>query len=163
MSGIVLAVILFFLFISVINKNFWCRYFCPYGALIGILAYISPIKITRNTQKCIDCGKCSRACPSYLPVDKKIHVLNHECLACYDCVNVCPVDGALDMKLAGKKKKIHYGLYAIMLVGLFVVITNTARATGHWYTSISDAEFIMRVKELDLPKYQHKAGKFETE
>ncbi|MBM4055373.1 MAG: 4Fe-4S binding protein [Planctomycetes bacterium] len=163
LSGVGLVVVLTFLIISIVNKNFWCRFFCPYGAMLGILAYVSPFTITRDKEKCIDCGKCTKACPSYIIVEKKNHVLTHECLACYDCVNACPVNGALDMKLAGKRKKIHYGLYAAMLVGFFVIVTNTARVTGHWYTKISDAEFVLRVSELDHPKYKHKEGKFEME
>lgn len=99
----------------------------------------------------------------HILVEKKKHVLTHECVACYDCINVCPVNGALDMKLVGDRKKIHYGLYAIMLIGLYVAITNTARATGHWYTSVSDAEYILRISELNQSKYLHKAGQFETE
>lgn len=163
MSGIALSVILAILIISIVNKNFWCRFFCPYGAMLGILAYVSPLRVTRDTGKCIDCGKCTRACPSYILVEKKKHVLTHECLACYDCVNACPVNGALDMKLVGDRKKIHYGLYAFMLVGLYVAVTNTARATGHWYTRISDPEYVLRISEINQPKYQHKEGQFETE
>lgn len=163
MSGMALSVILTFLIISLINKNYWCRFFCPYGALLGIIAYASPMRITRDTGKCIDCGKCTKACAMHILVEKKIHVLTHECVACYDCVNACPVNGALDMKLIGDRKKVRYGLYAIMIVGLYVVITNTARATGHWYTKISDAEYIKRISELDSPKYLHKEGQFETE
>ena len=163
MSGMALSVILAILIISLVNKNFWCRFFCPYGALLGIIAYASPMRITRDTGKCIDCGKCTRACAMHILVEKKKHVLTHECVACYDCVNACPVNGALDMKLVGDRKKIHYGLYAIMLVGLYVAVTNTARATGHWYTKINDAEYILRISELNEPKYLHKAGQFETE
>ena len=163
MSGMALSVILSFLIISIVNKNFWCRFFCPYGALLGIIAYASPMRITRDTGKCIDCGKCTRACAMHILVEKKKHVLTHECVACYDCVNACPVNGALDMKLVGDRKKIHYGLYALMLVGLYVAVTNTARATGHWYTKINDAEYILRISELNQPKYLHKAGQFETE
>ncbi|KKO20239.1 MAG: hypothetical protein DCC43_05815 [Candidatus Brocadia sp.] len=163
MSGMALSVILTILVISLINKNYWCRFFCPYGALLGIIGYASPMRITRDTGKCIDCGKCTKACAMHILVEKKKHVLTHECVACYDCVNACPVNGALDMKLIGDRKKIHYGLYAIMLVGLYVVVTNTARATGHWHTKISDAEYIMRISELNHPKYLHKAGQFEME
>ncbi len=163
MSGMALSVILSILIISLVNKNFWCRFFCPYGALLGIIAYASPMRITRGTGKCIDCGKCTRACAMHILVEKKKHVLTHECVACYDCVNACPVNGALDMKLVGDRKKIHYGLYALMLVGLYVAVTNTARATGHWYTKINDAEYILRISELNQPKYLHKAGQFETE
>ncbi|MBU6392607.1 MAG: 4Fe-4S binding protein, partial [Planctomycetes bacterium] len=148
MSGMALSAILIILIFSLVNKNFWCRFFCPYGALLGIIAYASPMRIVRDTRKCIDCGKCTRACAMHILVEKKKHVLTHECVACYDCVNACPVNGALDMKLVGDRKKIHYGLYALMLVGLYVAITNTARATGHWYTKINDAEYILRISEL---------------
>ena len=163
MSGMALSVILSILVISFVNKNYWCRFFCPYGALLGIIGYASPMRIARDTEKCIDCGKCTKACAMHILVEKKKHVLTHECVACYDCVNACPVNGALDMKLVGDRKKIHYGLYAIMLVGLYVAVTNTARATGHWYTKINDAEYILRISELNQPKYLHKAGQFETE
>lgn len=163
LSGVALAVILTILVFSFFNKNFWCRFFCPYGALLGIIAYASPFRVTRDAGKCIDCGKCTRACPAYIVVEKKDHVLTHECVACYDCVNACPVNGALDMKLIGDRKKIRYGLYALMLVGFYVALTNIARATGHWYTKISDAEYIRRISEINQPKYLHKAGQFETE
>lgn len=163
MSGVALSVILAILIISLVNKNFWCRFFCPYGALLGIIAYASPFRVTRDVKKCIDCGKCTKACPSHIVVEKKRHVLTHECVACYDCVNACPVNGALDMKLVRDRKKIHYGLYALMLIGFYVALTNVARITGHWYTKISDAEYILRISELDQPKYLHKAGQFETE
>ncbi len=163
MSGMALSVILAILIISLVNKNFWCRYFCPYGALLGIIGYASPMRITRDTKKCIDCGKCTKACAMHILVEKKKHVLTHECVACYDCVNACPVNDTLDMKLIGDRKKIHYALYAFMIVGLYVAITNIARATGHWYTKISDAEYILRISEIDKPKYLHKEGQFETE
>ncbi len=163
MSGMALSVILTMLVFSLVSKNFWCRFFCPYGALLGIIAYASPLRITRDAKKCIDCGKCTRACPSYILVEKKKHVLTHECTACYDCVHACPVNGALDMKPVGTRKKIHYGLYALMLIGLYVALTNAARATGHWYTKISDAEYRLRIMELNHPKYLHKAGQFATE
>ncbi len=163
MSVTALSVVLSILIISIVNKNFWCRFFCPYGALLGIIGYASPMRITRNTGKCIDCGKCTRACAMNILVEKKKHVLTHECVACYDCVNACPVNDTLDMKLVGDRKKIHYGLYAAMLIGLYVAITNTARATGHWYTKISDAEYVMRISEINHPKYLHKTGQFEME
>jgi len=49
--------------LSIFIQNFWCRYLCPYGALMGIVSTASPIKIRRDAQACIDCGKCNRACP----------------------------------------------------------------------------------------------------
>ena len=28
--------------LSIVVKNFWCRYLCPYGALLGLVSWISP-------------------------------------------------------------------------------------------------------------------------
>jgi polyferredoxin len=41
--------------LSVITKNFWCRYLCPYGALMGLAALFSLSRITRDPIACIDC------------------------------------------------------------------------------------------------------------
>lgn len=58
---------------SVLIQNFWCRYLCPYGALLGVASLFSPLRIRRSESDCIDCAKCARACPSSLPVDKTDH------------------------------------------------------------------------------------------
>lgn len=157
---IIISVIFVF---SIFNKNYWCRYFCPYGAMVGIIGWASSLRIVRDKEKCIDCGKCTKACPVYIVVEKKKNVYNLECLACYDCVNVCPVNGALDMKILGIGKKIHYAVYAGLAVGLFVIFMNTARFTGYWYNNITLQEYMYRIADIDNPKYQHKQGKFEVE
>ena len=47
--SILAIIILSVLFIfSIFNKNYWCRYFCPYGALVGILGWASVFRIVRN-------------------------------------------------------------------------------------------------------------------
>lgn len=157
---IVLSVLFIF---SIFNKNYWCRYFCPYGALIGILGWASVFRIVRNKKTCIDCSKCTIACPVHIEVEKKNVVYNVECLGCYDCVNSCPVDDTLDMKLLGFGKKIHYAVYAGLVVGLFVVFMNTARVTGYWYNNVPVQEYMERISDLDNPVYQHKQGEFEIE
>ncbi len=157
---IILSVILVF---SIFSKNYWCRYFCPYGALIGILGWASAFRIVRNKETCIDCSKCTIACPVHIEVEKKNTVYNLECLGCYDCVDSCPVDDTLDMKLMGYGKKIHYAVYAGLVVGLFVVFMNTARVTGYWHNNVPLQEYMERISDLDNPVYQHKQGKFEVE
>ena len=59
---------------SVLIQTFWCRYLCPYGALLGIASFFSPLRIRRAEETCIDCAKCAKACPSNLPVDKLITI-----------------------------------------------------------------------------------------
>lgn len=53
------AVLLSLVLLSVVIQNFWCRYLCPYGALMGIVATLSPVRIRRDAVACIDCGKCT--------------------------------------------------------------------------------------------------------
>ena len=49
--------------LSLLYKNFWCRYLCPYGALLGLLSRFSPFKVRRNEEKCIHCHACTKHCP----------------------------------------------------------------------------------------------------
>src|ERR1700758_737070 len=82
---------------SVLVQNFWCRYLCPYGALLGLASVFSPLRIRRNEEACIDCAKCAKACPSALPVDKLVSIKSAECTGCLECVAICPAQDALQM------------------------------------------------------------------
>ena len=54
-SGFALGVILVLAVLSTLVQNFWCRYLCPYGALLGLLSLASPLGVTRARDTCIDC------------------------------------------------------------------------------------------------------------
>src|SRR5260370_20528984 len=84
---------------SLLLQNFWCRYLCPYGALLGIASLLSPFRIRRSADACIDCAKCAKVCPSALPVDKLVSIKSAECSGCLECVAVCRAEGALNMAL----------------------------------------------------------------
>lgn len=105
---ITLVCVFLFTFVSLFVRHFWCRYLCPYGALMGVFSLLSPFKIRRNATRCIDCGKCAKACPSNIPVDKLIQVRTAECTACMTCVESCPVASTLHfslMKPSGSQEK----------------------------------------------------------
>jgi polyferredoxin len=55
--------------LSLLYENFWCRYLCPYGALLGLLSRMSPVKVRRIENKCSHCHACSRHCPAHLDVE----------------------------------------------------------------------------------------------
>lgn len=134
-----LVVFGFLILMSFLFKHFWCRYLCPYGALLGLIGWLSPSRITRREHLCIDCGKCDKACPGKLKVSQHKKVLSPECTGCLDCVNSCPVDGALTYTLAGRLGDIKYLLPAVML-GLFALITISAMVTGYWESSVTVRE-----------------------
>ena len=115
---------------SVFVKNFWCRYLCPYGALTGLAALLSPVRIRRNTVSCIDCGKCTRACPSQLPVAKLVQIRSAECTGCLECVASCPVEATLTMDAASRPLKAEWVAGAICAI--FLVVVAAAMVSGHW-------------------------------
>jgi polyferredoxin len=141
LSGFPLAVIAILVVASLPVRNAFCRYLCPYGALLGLVSSCSPFKVTRITASCVSCGVCSQFCPSYLPVMSKERIHSPECIGCWRCISHCRTSGALEMRLSGSRFAISGLLFAVLVVGLFWGGTLLGKATGHWQTAISIAEY----------------------
>ena len=141
------------LLLSLLVQGAWCRYLCPYGALLGLVSWASPVKVRRDTEICTACGLCDKACMAQLPVSKKLSITTPECTGCLDCVASCPHAGAL--RVGTKRRTLRPLAFAGVLVALFFAAYVGARATGSWSNAISDAEYARRVQELHLPSYGH--------
>ena len=87
------AVGLFFLGAVALNawkERFWCRYLCPTGALLGLLARWNIFKLRIDEEKCIKCGLCTQHCETQAnpyPVEKW---KSAECVYCETCAAICP-------------------------------------------------------------------------
>ena len=141
--------------LSIFVRNFWCRYLCPYGALMGLASMLSPVRIRREPDKCIDCAKCAKACPSSLPVDRLVQIRSAECIGCLECVAVCPAEGALDLKTAAPRRwRVPAWAVAAGVAGIFFGIVLGAQMAGHWGTQVPDEvyrELIPRAREFSHP------------
>jgi polyferredoxin len=157
-TSFALWTIVILMVLSVVVKNFWCRYLCPYGALLGVFSFFSPLKITRNAKTCIDCKLCTKACPVNIKVHKVGRVWSDECMSCIMCVEVCPVKNTLEMRTRNAVRPIPSWVFGVLIAGVFMGITGLAMLTGHWQNEISQAEYLKRFQELDSPLYQHFRG-----
>jgi len=144
--------------LSIIIKNFWCRYLCPYGALLGFLSMFSPVKVTRTEETCTDCEACTDACPHSIKVHTHLRVISDECTACSLCVGACPEEDTLDLKVSKKSKPIRTWVFGLIVLLFFFFGTLLARVTGHWHNGITDQEYMQRIQELDKPVYDHLRG-----
>jgi polyferredoxin len=160
MGTVGMIVILAMVVLSVLIQNFWCRFLCPYGALMGIVSALSPVKIRRDAEACIDCGKCNKACPSQLPVDRLVQIRSVECTGCMECVAVCPAGNALQMALLPRKtettavarwrgRALKPQMVAVVLAVVFFGLIGVARASGHWQTNISREIYLQLVPNAE--------------
>jgi polyferredoxin len=136
-AAITLAVLIL---LSIFYQNFWCRYLCPYGALVGLGALLSPARICRDPNRCIDCNKCAQACPALLPVDTLITIRSAECTACLECVAVCPAEKALELSLPQKRPLPAWAL-AVGVSIIFLAVVGFAKWRGVWDSDISKAVY----------------------
>jgi polyferredoxin len=138
--------------LSILVQNFWCRYLCPYGALMGLVSLLSPVKIRRDTEACIDCGKCARVCPAGLAVDRLVQIRSAECTACMACVAACPAQDALQFVLPPRRgsapgqrwyrRAIGPLTVTCILAYIFFGLVLLARVTNHWQTNIPRAVYM---------------------
>lgn len=102
-TGLTLTVLGVLIALGLVVRNAWCRYLCPYGALLGLLSWLSPVCVARDETTCIGCGKCTRTCPAGIRVEAKAQVRTPECIGCGECVGACPVEGCLGFRALGRR------------------------------------------------------------
>jgi polyferredoxin len=157
-STFTLCVLIILVGLSILIRNFWCRYLCPYGALLGVLSFLSLFKIHRNDKTCTQCQKCTRTCPVDIKVHKTLSVISDECHACLKCVAVCPEKDTLYLSATNRRAILKPWVYAAAICLLFIGGSLVGRLTGHWQTAISSNEYLFHVQNLDMPFYQHNRG-----
>jgi polyferredoxin len=160
LGGTAAFVLLGLIVASIFVQNFWCRYLCPYGALLGLVSMLSPLRIRRNEATCIDCAKCAKACPSALPVDKLVQIRSAECTGCLECVAVCPAQDTLalapvqivtlasNVPQRGMPKAMPAWSVAAAITILFFGLVGYAKLSGHWDTRLPQQIYFQLVPHV---------------
>lgn len=83
-----LVILIITLLSSIIIYRPFCRYVCPLGALYGLFNKISLYRIRIDSEKCVGCGLCQKACKLDIPVWKNPDSM--DCIRCGECKAACP-------------------------------------------------------------------------
>ena len=75
---------------SVFISRFFCKYFCPLGALYSLFNRFSFYRMSVDQEKCVGCGTCRSVCPMDVDVTKDPN--KGECIRCGKCRASCPVN-----------------------------------------------------------------------
>ncbi|MBE0504315.1 MAG: 4Fe-4S binding protein [Desulfuromonadales bacterium] len=149
-STTVLIFVAVIIVLSVFVKLPWCRYLCPYGALLGLVSLASIGKIRRFPEKCVRCNACSHRCPASLPVMLKTTIRSAECFACYRCVAGCPAPGALHFTWA-RRWIIPPLLFAVLLLTLFIGVDLYGRSIDRWHSGVPDQQVWLLLQPVERP------------
>ena len=91
-------------------RRVWCR-FCPTGASIAVMNkvkgfnWVPVLHLDKNETKCTKCGICKRVCPvqvTEIYEQKGGKIMTSMCMLCSRCVEMCPYEDCLRIKLGNK-------------------------------------------------------------
>ena len=89
------GVLLLLIFIgSLFVQRFFCRYFCPMGAIYSLISQTSFLKIDKPREECGKCHLCTSKCTMGMDLTKKDRIAGGECINCQKCVSWCPKGNA---------------------------------------------------------------------
>lgn len=75
---------------ALLEERAWCKYACPFGAILGLFNKFSLYKIHLNSNQCVECDACNHHCPMEIDVQQAGSVSSTICIRCGKCVTACP-------------------------------------------------------------------------
>ena len=120
------AMIVFSILSLFINRPY-CRWFCPQGAIYGVMSFLRIFTIKRDSNTCVQCKQCDRACPMGIQVSTSTDVLNPQCIDCFQCISSCPKGSqtlTFGLRNFKTKKSLLFLLIPIILFALRDFIRN---------------------------------------
>ena len=115
------GVLLLLIFIgSLFVQRFFCRYFCPMGAIYSLISQASFLKIDKPRDGCGKCHLCTSKCRMGMDLTKKDRIAGGECISCQKCVSWCPKGNARFRSRYGVLIGVGVTCITIMVSQLFI-------------------------------------------
>jgi MauM/NapG family ferredoxin protein len=100
---LIFAVFLVTLVLNRVRRRFWCRYLCPLGALLGLLAWKPLLRRRLAEGACTQCELCNHGCSGAAASGPGEQWRPSECFGCMSCSAACPRSGlAFTFSLPGQ-------------------------------------------------------------
>ncbi len=103
------SIFLVLLLLNLRRRRFFCNTLCPLGALYGLLAKFSLLRLAVN-DACVKCNACAGHCTFYGSPYKDY--MKSECVLCCNCLADCPT-AAIDLRFGlpgrGRRPAIDLG------------------------------------------------------
>ncbi len=136
-SAIIILILV--LLASLFIERPWCKYLCPFGAILGLISKISIFSLKRNSNSCINCKNCDRECPMNIEISNQNTVRHTNCIGCLKCSSeyCCPVEDTLLLSTEsknGNKIKIKEKVLAVIIIIVLIGGIFSAQLTGLWNT-----------------------------
>ena len=77
---------------SAFVERFFCRYFCPLGAIFSLISRFRLFRIKKPTDGCGGCRLCTARCSMGIALYRQDAVRSGECIDCFKCTGCCPRD-----------------------------------------------------------------------
>ena len=112
----------------------FCNTLCPAGALLGLVARFSLVRITIDRAACRDCSLCEKVCKAGCIDSDGLRVDFNACVACFNCFDACPTVGlrfrrprpTAEMPVNRRRRHVLRG--AAGAVAVMVIPPDTVRA-----------------------------------
>ncbi|WP_321371613.1 4Fe-4S binding protein [uncultured Desulfuromusa sp.] len=147
-SVLSVVIVLTLVVLSFFVRQFWCRYLCPYGAMLGFFSFFSPFRVRRDRDGCTGCGSCDRVCPASIAVSGKQQVFSMECTGCLSCVQSCPEHQVLQMGV-GRRWQTPDGMFPLLVLLLFTLGVAYGMLSGHWHSTLSYRDYMQLIPLLN--------------